>query len=362
MNVYTGIRNVPDVTASAQVEVAAILDDNGYADYLFINGETGELGVSGSVAGDRIYILDTDYESSQDADDNDYYVFDAIVNGEIGTVNLNSTSGVEIGLYGNVTYDADGYVNTSDLNRIDNAVSGNDLRVWNVDSKITYSSGVLSFGGVDLALADEYTIFLNDGGTGKTTTPSRLARDYEKDNFKGVISAVYDDDAVIEVYVDEDNSIITDETVAEVEEAVSEAVKSDDGAWGENGDQGDYVAHGTWSSTGSTVAASFKQSAIDSESNSIVWDTARFLGSLHRQGATTIVYDSVTYVWDNNGPLQGSNWYDSSDKSLTTGDSANTLVKALADDGISSISGSKTVTLTVDGVNITINYTVTSGD
>ena len=232
VNVYTGIRNVPDVTASAQVEVAAILDDNGYADYLFINGETGELGVSGSVAGDRIYILDTDYESSQDADDNDYYVFDAIVNGEIGTVNLNSTSGVEIGLYGNVTYDADGYVNTSDLNRIDNAVSGNDLRVWNVDSKITYSSGVLSFGGVDLALADEYTIFLNDGGTGKTTTPSRLARDYEKDNFKGVISAVYDDDAVIEVYVDEDNSIITDETVAEVEEAVSEAVKSDDGAWG----------------------------------------------------------------------------------------------------------------------------------
>lgn len=94
---------------------------------------------------------------------------------QIGTVNLNSTSDVEVGLYGNVTYDADGYVNTSDLNRINNAVSGNDLRVWNVDSTIAYSSGVLSFDGVDLVLADEYTIFLNDGGTGKTTTPSRLA-------------------------------------------------------------------------------------------------------------------------------------------------------------------------------------------
>lgn len=34
--------------------------------------------------------------------------------------------------------------------------------------------------------------------------------DYEDDNFKGVISAVYDGDAVIEVYVDEDNSVITD--------------------------------------------------------------------------------------------------------------------------------------------------------
>ena len=363
VNVYTGIRNVPDVNithleSDAEVEVVAILDDNGYADYLFINGETGELGVSGSVAGDRIYILDTDYESSQDADDNKYYVFDAIVNGEIGTVNLNSTSDVEVGLYGNVTYDADGYVNTSDLNRINNAVSGNDLRVWNVDSTIAYSSGVLSFDGVDLVLADEYTIFLNDGGTGKTTTPSRLARDYEDDNFKGVISAVYDGDAVIEVYVDEDNSVITDETVAEVEEAVSDAVVNADGAWGQNGDLGNYVAHGTWNSDGTKVTASFEQSAISTESNAITWDTARFLGSLHKNGATTIVYDGVTYVWDKDGGLQGSNWYDSSDKGLTTGDNANTLVKALADAGVFDGDETATATLTVDGVDITITFSV----
>ena len=66
----------------------------------------------------------------------------------------------------------------------------------------------------------------------RPTTPSRLARDYEDDNFKGVISAVYDGDAVIEVYVDEDNSVITDETVAEVEEAVSDAVVNADGGLG----------------------------------------------------------------------------------------------------------------------------------
>lgn len=57
--------NITHLESDAEVEVVAILDDNGYADYLFINGETGELGVSGSVAGDRIYILDTDYESSR---------------------------------------------------------------------------------------------------------------------------------------------------------------------------------------------------------------------------------------------------------------------------------------------------------
>ena len=206
VNVYTGIRNVPDVNvthleADAEVEVVAILDDNGYADYLFINGETGELGVSGSVAGDRIYILDTDYESSQDADDNDYYVYDAIVNGEIGTVELNSTTGIEKGLYGSVTYDADGYINTKDLKKIEDTADTN-LKAASVNTTVSYASGVLSFGGLDLVLADDYTIFLNDDGTGKTTTPSRLARDYEDDAFKGVISWVVDDDLVTEVYVD----------------------------------------------------------------------------------------------------------------------------------------------------------------
>ena len=237
VNVYTGIRNVPDVNvthleADAEVEVVAILDDNGYADYLFINGETGELGVSGSVAGDRIYILDTDYESSQDADDNKYYVFDAIVNGEIGTVELNSTTGIEKGLYGSVTYDADGYINTKDLKKIEDTADTN-LKAASVNTTVSYASGVLSFGGLDLVLADDYTIFLNDDGTGKTTTPSRLARDYEDDAFKGVISWVVDDDLVTEVYVDA--KATADESLAaktepqpESAEALIDSMKSND--------------------------------------------------------------------------------------------------------------------------------------
>ena len=237
VNVYTGIRNVPDVNvthleADAEVEVVAILDDNGYADYLFINGETGELGVSGSVAGDRIYILDTDYESSQDADDNKYYVFDAIVNGEIGTVELNGTTGIEKGLYGSVTYDADGYINTKDLKKIENTADTN-LKAASVNTTVSYASGVLSFGSLDLVLADDYTIFLNDDGTGKTTTPSRLARDHEDDAFKGVISWVVDDDLVTEVYVDAkataDESLAANtEPQPESAEALIDSMKGND--------------------------------------------------------------------------------------------------------------------------------------
>ena len=232
VNVYSGIKNVPEITANGTVEVRAILDDNGYADYLFINGKSGELGISGSTAGDRIYILDTDYESSQDADDNDYYVYDAIVNGEIGTVELNSTTGIEKGLYGSVTYDADGYINTKDLKKIEDTADTN-LKAASVNTTVSYASGVLSFGGLDLVLADDYTIFLNDDGTGKTTTPSRLARDYEDDAFKGVISWVVDDDLVTEVYVDAkataDESLAANtEPQPESAEALIDSMKGND--------------------------------------------------------------------------------------------------------------------------------------
>ena len=232
VNVYTGIKNVPEITASGTVEVSAIVGDNGYADYLFINGETGELAISGSTAGDRIYILDTDYESSQDADDNDYYVYDAIVNGEIGTVELNSTTGIQKGLYGSVTYDADGYINTKDLKKIEDTADTN-LKAASVNTTVSYASGVLSFGGLDLVLADDYTIFLNDDGTGKTTTPSRLARDYEDDAFKGVISWVVDDDLVTEVYVDAkataDESLAANtEPQPESAEALIDSMKGND--------------------------------------------------------------------------------------------------------------------------------------
>ena len=211
VNVYSGIKNVPEITANGTVEVCAI---------------------SGSTAGDRIYILDTDYESSQDADDNDYYVYDAIVNGEIGTVELNSTTGIEKGLYGSVTYDADGYINTKDLKKIEDTADTN-LKAASVNTTVSYASGVLSFGSLDLVLADDYTIFLNDDGTGKTTTPSRLARDYEDDAFKGVISWVVDDDLVTEVYVDAkataDESLAANtEPQPESAEALIDSMKGND--------------------------------------------------------------------------------------------------------------------------------------
>ena len=77
---------------------------------------------------------------------------------------------------------------------------------------VVYSSGVLSFENddvaVDLALADDYTIFVNDDGDAETVTASSLARDYDtSDSFTGTVYVFLNDDGeVAEVYVCYDGS------------------------------------------------------------------------------------------------------------------------------------------------------------
>ena len=235
VNVYTGIKNVPTVTVKnvddevVTVKVAAVVDDNDYAEYVIVSGTSDTISVTGSTAGDRIYILDAkDFETTQDADDNEYYIYDAIVNGEIGTAEL-STKVKSTGLYGSVTYDNDGYVDGLELIK---SAADDNLKAWTVYDQISYTAGVLSFEDQSLVLADDCTIFLNDGGTGKTTSASRLARDYEDDAFNGVISAVYDDSEVIEIYVEATDGAAVDfgPTVSaqpESPEAMQESMKDD---------------------------------------------------------------------------------------------------------------------------------------
>ena len=200
VTVYTGIKNVPDISAkdtkNGTVTVAVVMDGN-YADVVYIYSE--DMSISGD-SGDRVYILDKDYDASVDNDDNKYYEYDAIVNGKIGTIKATSNN-LTVGLYQNVSYDENGYMDDQDPVKEKNNNTEDDYKAYTVNSTISYSGGVLTFGDTDIVLADNYTIFLNDGGDGKTTTPSKLARDYES-GYTGIIY-VYenDDDEALEVYV-----------------------------------------------------------------------------------------------------------------------------------------------------------------
>ncbi len=196
ITVYNGIKNVPDITVNGKdnAVVTAVMDGK-YAEVVYISCDN--LSISGD-SGDRVYILSEDYDASVDKDDNKYYEYDAIVNGKIGTIKA-TTKDLKVGLYMNVSYDEDGYMN--DQKKVNNA-KDDDFKAYTLnDGKIAYSDGVLSLGKNDLVLADDYTIFLNDDGTGKTSSASKLARDYEK-GYTGVIYVFENDkDEAVEVYV-----------------------------------------------------------------------------------------------------------------------------------------------------------------
>ena len=194
---YTGIKNVPDITAksSAAVTVAVVMD-NDYADVVYIYSE--DMSISGD-SGDRVYLLEESPNASVDKDDNKYYEYDAIVNGEITTVKATDKN-LTIGLYQNVSYDENGYMDDQDLVK---DASDDDFKGYDGIKSISYKAGVLSLGSNDVVLADSYKIFVNDDGDGKTTTPSSLAKNFGVDGTYSEKVFVFEDDndEAVEVYV-----------------------------------------------------------------------------------------------------------------------------------------------------------------
>ncbi|MFR6185126.1 MAG: hypothetical protein ACLUJG_05900 [Lawsonibacter sp.] len=195
---YTGIKNVPDITSkTADVTVTvAESTDNDYADVVYIY--SADMSISGD-SGDRVYLLEESPNASVDKDDNKYYEYDAIVNGEITTVKATDKD-LKIGLYQNVSYDENGYMDDQDLVK---DASDDDFKVYTGIKTISYKSGVLSLGSNDVVLADSYKIFVNDDGDGKTTTPSSLAKNFGVDGTYSENVFVFEDDndEAVEVYV-----------------------------------------------------------------------------------------------------------------------------------------------------------------
>ena len=193
---YTGIKNVPDITSKTADVTVAVVNDGSYADVVYIY--SADMSISGD-SGDRVYLLEESPNASVDKDDNKYYEYDAIVNGEITTVKATDKD-LKIGLYQNVSYDENGYMDDQDK------VSGtdeDDFKAYEKITEISYKAGVLSLGSNDVVLADSYKIFVNDDGDGKTTTPSSLAKNFGVDGTYSENVFVFEDDndEAVEVYV-----------------------------------------------------------------------------------------------------------------------------------------------------------------
>ena len=149
---------------------------------------------------DRVYILDDNPDASTDSDDNDYYEYDAIVNGEVGTI-MTTDDNYDVGLYTDVSYDENDYVD--DMQPVENDYDYEDFVAYViVGEAVEYESGVITIGNEDIVLADSYTIFYNDDGDAETWTASRLEREFGSD-FDGIIYVFEDDDdQAVEIYVE----------------------------------------------------------------------------------------------------------------------------------------------------------------
>ena len=173
---YTGIKNVPDIKADNDTEVEVYVD-GGYAKYVFV--KNAEAIVGGASSGDVVFMVKAD-KSGTDADDNNYYRYDAIVNGEEKTVKVDTVDDTLAGaLYTEIEYDENGYIVVDAMETVTNSTDPDKFSVDSVDGAVSYKNSTLSVDGEGYYLASGAKIFVVDGDDVSSYTAKKLANEYE---------------------------------------------------------------------------------------------------------------------------------------------------------------------------------------
>ena len=188
---YTGIKNVPDITADGDTKVE-IYEDGGYAKYVFVDDAKSIVG--GASSGDVVFLVDAD-KAGTDADDNSYYRYDAIVNGEEKTVKLDTVNDSLAGkLYTEIEYDENGYIVVDAMEAVTNATDPDKFSVDSANGVVTYKNSTLSIDGEGYYLASGAKIFVVEDGDVSTYTAKKLANEYDETNLKATIYGVMNAD------------------------------------------------------------------------------------------------------------------------------------------------------------------------
>ena len=181
---YTGIKNVPDIKADGNTKVE-IYEDGGYAKYVFIDDAQSITG--GASSGDVVFLVKAD-KSGTDADDNSYYRYDAIVNGEEKTVKLDSVNDSKAGaLYTEIEYDENGYIVVDAMETVTNSTDSDKFSVDSANGGVSYKNSTLSIDGEGYYLASGAKIFVIEDEEASSYTAKKLANEYEN----GLRATVY---------------------------------------------------------------------------------------------------------------------------------------------------------------------------
>ena len=208
VDVYTGIKNVPVLTAGKEAYVAAVCDGQ-YAEYVFV-----ELGEDGKADGtdessDIIFFLKFEKDGT-DAADNDYYRYKGIVNGKEEKVR--TEYGLDFdGMYTDIEYDSEtGYVTDAKaINTKKGDAEDDDVDYLDVtDAVVTQKAGVISIkeqANEDAVekyyMADDATIYVIEDGEVETITAKKLAKTYEEGGLAGTVYGVLVDGEYTALYI-----------------------------------------------------------------------------------------------------------------------------------------------------------------
>ena len=163
-DVYTGYNNVPDITpeSGGSLTVSAVRNTNNYAIAVMIIVEgNADISGGGGTSSDYVFIRRIDNMStSMDSSGTVYYTYSAFVNGEATTIDAIDDD-YTVGLYTDISYDSDGYIDEMD------SVSAEQTISASTKLAISASSDVIVVGTGSSSevyeLASDYSIYLIDG-------------------------------------------------------------------------------------------------------------------------------------------------------------------------------------------------------
>ena len=151
----------------------------------------------GDKTGDVVFLYKDEYDKrGTDADENVYYSYKAVLNGEVTKVKFDEDNGtLGIGLFTEVEYDDNGYV-TKFTSITEEKYPASDVKTedWTADEnigngKIEQKSGVVTINNVSYYMADGAKIMAVDDGDMKTVTAKKLASDYKAEAVYGVMNS-----------------------------------------------------------------------------------------------------------------------------------------------------------------------------
>ena len=342
--VYTGIANVPTMNGTASVYVNT-KSGSSVASIVYVSAADTVVSDANKAL---VYIIaGSQSDLINDADKGEYYTYDAVIDGQITTVDVAKDQKLTADMLASkLTYNSKDVV--TGITPYVGEESDKDDYAFSGKSTSKTADGTVGLNGAFYTYAEDVVVFkIEDNEFSKVSVTS--IRDDVNDTFKAVIK----DGEIIAIFI----TVKDGTTQADVvEQAVADAVNAV--LTGK-----DYTAYGEMKAENGNVTVSGKADYIEAQPaeegrvTKITADLAQFLGQLYKKGnASTIKYDGKTYQWNKEEPLDGSNW------TVNGANDDNTLVKAITDDWKAETSGkwaadhTYKATITVDGINMT--YTV----